>query len=265
MKISILCISILLSISFASAQSFNTQTTTSEEQPVLLGKINKEGLSGDAFESWFTTNYNSYVPEKESVHLLKNKLSEYTITAFMGTWCGDSKKEVPTFYKTLEAADFPLDRLTMVAVARDREAYKQSPGGEEEGLNIHRVPTFILYKDGKEVNRIVEHPIISIEKDMLNILKGNYTSNYQSVHTVHAALNEMGVEKFQKKRKKLAKQLKPITTTMYELNTYSNVLLTAGKTEEAIVVARLNLILFPDEIRAQESLKNKISIINSTK
>lgn len=49
-------------------------------------------------------------------------------------------------------------------------------------------------------------------------------------------------------------QLKPITKNMYDLNTYSYMLATAGKKEESIAVARLNVLLFPDDENAQKSL-----------
>jgi len=79
----------------------------------------------------------------------------------MGTWCGDSKREVPRFIKVLEAANFPVDNLKIVAVDRRKEQYKKSPTGEEWGLSIKRVPTFIFYKNGKESNRIIESPRLS--------------------------------------------------------------------------------------------------------
>lgn len=198
----ILFLSTFFTIAFASGQSFNHLIDASGEQPLLLGKINKEGLSKGAFASWFLTNYDSYVPKEEITNQLKNELSGYTITAFMGTWCGDSKREVPKFYKVLEQANFPLDRLTMVAVARNSENYKKSPGGEEEGLNIHSVPTFIFYKDGKEVNRIVESPKTTIEEDILQLLQGNYEPNYPAVTMVHDALQEMGFKNFRRDLKK---------------------------------------------------------------
>lgn len=37
--------------------------------------------------------------------------------------------------------------------------YKESLQHEKKGLNIVRVPTFVIFKDGKEVNRIIERPI----------------------------------------------------------------------------------------------------------
>ena len=36
------------------------------------------------------------------------------------------------------------------------EKYKQGPNGEEKGEKIHRVPIFIINRDGKESARIVE-------------------------------------------------------------------------------------------------------------
>jgi hypothetical protein len=49
---------------------------------------------------------------------------------------------------------------------------KNTPQNYEEGLGITNVPTFIFYKDGKELNRIVEFPIEDLESDMLKILQG---------------------------------------------------------------------------------------------
>ena len=57
---------------------------------------------------------------------------------------------------------------------------KQSPQGYEKGMNIDYVPTFIIYQNGKEVNRIIESPVESIEKDLIAILQAKkYTPNYQ--------------------------------------------------------------------------------------
>jgi len=256
--------SILIFLTSASilAQPFNQEVNASSDNPMLLGKINKEGISGNSYASWYIKNFNDYEPDAQKVKALKQLLPEYTITAFMGTWCGDSKKEIPRFYKAIEAAEFPIERLTLVAVDRARAAYKQSPGGEEEGLNIHRVPTFIFYKDGKEVNRIVEHPVNTFEDDMLQLLTSDYTPNYHAVTIVNDALQSMGLKKFKKKSKKLLPKIKPLAKNMYELNTYSSVLFFSGKQAEGIAVARLNTKLFPEEADAYGRLANKLFQMN---
>lgn len=148
----------------------------------LLGVVTKEDFEVHPFARWFNANHDTYTVDKENINSFKGKLGSYEIKVFMGTWCGDSKREVPKFYKILEALDFPMDQLTMVAVDYMSPNYKKSPGGEEKGLNVVKVPTFIFFKEGKEVNRIVESPIESLEKDMAAIIDGkHYVPNYKNL------------------------------------------------------------------------------------
>ena len=249
----------IISIFCGIAQPYNQEVVIDGKSPVLLGKINQAGLMEGTYDKWFSKNYENYEPKVDVVAQLKNELSTYTITAFMGTWCGDSKREVPRFYKILNQANFPLERLTLIAVSRDREAYKQSPGGEEEGLNIHRVPTFIFYKNGKEVNRIVESPVETLEEDIVAILNDQYTSSYYAVTMVNDLLLSTELKKFEKKSKKLLPKIKGHVKKMSELNTYSSVLFYSGKTEEAIAVAKLNTKLFPEEAETFNRLGNKLN------
>ncbi len=76
----------------------------------------------------------------------------------MATWCGDSKREVPRMLKVLNLCGVPPTAIEIINVGRGEQDYKQSPTHEERGKNIHRVPTFIVYQNGKELNRIVEFP-----------------------------------------------------------------------------------------------------------
>ena len=93
----------------------------------------------------------------------------------MGTWCRDSKREVPRIYRILDAVSFDKSRLTLINLDRT----KSSPKGKEESLNIHHVPTLILYRSGIEIGRIIESPIKSLEKDIAAILTDeSYTPNY---------------------------------------------------------------------------------------
>lgn len=251
---------VALSILQAFAQPFNQEIISENDVPLLLGKINSEVLSEKTYKDWYLKNFEDYNPKKELIQSIKSNLNEYTITAFFGSWCGDSKMELPRFYKILSETEFPLERLTVVAVSNKRDAYKQSPGGEEEGLNIHRVPTFIFYKNGKEVNRIVEHPVQTLEADIWKIIQDEeYIPNYNAVTIVNDALNDMGFQKFQKKAKKLLPKLKKEAKSLGELNTFSSVLFFSERKEEAIVVAKLNIKLFPEEAYPYENLANKLS------
>ncbi|WP_025667611.1 thioredoxin domain-containing protein [Aquimarina megaterium] len=262
----IICLitSMILSIMTLSAQSFNHEIKTEGSSPMLLGKINNQGLTQEPYNEWFSKNHKEYIPKQSSIDSLKAQLPSYAITLFMGTWCGDSKREVPRMYKILEESNFPLDRLTVVAVDRSREAYKQSPGGEHEGLNIHRVPTLIFYKDGKEVNRIVESPRKTLEEDMLAILSKNYTPKYSSVILMDDILTKKGTSYITKNTKKLVKQFKDKTQSLYELNTYASVLFYADKKEEAITILDFNTALFPKEANTYVSLANTYLYLKDT-
>lgn len=259
-------ISSLLTLFFISnliAQTLNQEVQPDGKKPFLLGKIDKNGLTSENYNGWFSKNYTNYEVNKTVVQQFANQLKDYKILAFMGTWCGDSKRQVPKLYKVLEAANFPMDQLDIVAVSYQSDLYKQSPNHEEKGLNIHRVPTFIFYKNGKEINRIVEEPIVSFELDILNILaKNTYQSNYYFVDVVHKILDTEGIIGLSKKAPKIVVKYKDNVRSMYELNTYSKVLISTNRNDEALEVLKLNTQLFPDNPRVFERL---IKVLVDTK
>lgn len=86
----------------------------------------------------------------------------------MGTWCGDSKRETPMFYKLLDEVGFKEKNLTLITVDRS----KSKPEELVSGFNVVRVPTFIFYRGGQEIGRYVERPRESLEKDILKIVTG---------------------------------------------------------------------------------------------
>lgn len=244
-----------------NAQTLNQEISKDGEIPYLLGEIDKNGLEGENYASWFTKNLDGYQPNQTLINEINTELKTYTIKLFMGTWCGDSRQEVPKLYKVLEACNFPMNQLTVIAVSRQPNLYKQSPQHEEAGLNIHRVPTIIFYKEEKEVNRIVEHPVESFEEDIKNIITVNdYKSNYQIVAAIDEILKKKGLKGFKKSNKKLLNSYDGIVTSMFELNTYAKILYGTNRIDEAIEVFTFNTKLFPNEVRTYMSLANTIAI-----
>ncbi|MRT17005.1 thioredoxin family protein [Vitellibacter sp. q18] len=143
-------------------------TVPYEETVMLLGKANRKGLQMDAFKDWFDAGYDTYSVDSETLEKIKPLLKDVTITLFMGTWCEDSQRETPHFYKILDQANYDESKLELITVSEE----KTTPQGFEEGKNITNVPTIIFYKNNKELGRIVEYPIETLEKDMLAILSG---------------------------------------------------------------------------------------------
>lgn len=230
------------------AQTKNKEVIEEGQDPYLLGKINKEGLTAEHYNGWFSTVYNSYEPDEIVVGELKNFLTDITIKLFLGTWCGDSKREVPRFLKVLNAAGFPESQLDMIALSSKPGMYKKSPENYETGLNIHRVPTFIIYKNKEEVGRIIESPVETLEKDLLSICtEKEYVPQYSEIEKIHALLQTEGVAGLSDQKIRIADRLKPIFKKPSALNTYARILYGDGKLPEAIEVLKLNVVLFPEE------------------
>jgi len=157
----------------------NQEIVLEDGKSFLLGKISLNALEQEPYGAWYQKSFEAYGVDETLVHLFKKKLAQHQIQLFLGTWCGDSKREVPRIIKILKAADFPMEQLEIVALDRRKGWYKKSPGGEERGKNIIKVPTMLFLKNGTEVNRIVESPVESLEEDMAFILNGDpYTPNY---------------------------------------------------------------------------------------
>ena len=146
------------------------------QKDMLIGYFEKNELQQAPFSKWFSPRYDEYTPDTEAMNTIAENINDYEIKLFMGTWCGDSKRETPKFLKILDEADFNYDNLEMVAV----DYSKKTPTNIEDGLDVKRVPTIIFFKDGKEVNRFVEYSQgESIEQDIAKIVSGEaYKNSY---------------------------------------------------------------------------------------
>ncbi len=135
-------------------------------KPMLLGYCTREAFNDTSFSWWFNSAYKMYEVDSTSLNKISDKIKNTDITIVMGTWCSDSRTLVPEFYKILDYFNYPSDKVKLIMVDRD----KKGRGDEVNDLNIHLVPTFIFYKDGKELGRIIEAPAETLEKDMVRIL-----------------------------------------------------------------------------------------------
>jgi thiol-disulfide isomerase/thioredoxin len=70
----------------------------------------------------------------------------------MATWCPDSKRELPRYFVIMDAAGVADSTLTMVGVDRT----KKDSEGLTEKWGITRVPTFVFFRKGQEIGRVVE-------------------------------------------------------------------------------------------------------------
>jgi len=136
----------------------------------LLGYFKREQMYHSPHCEWYLSGYDNYKPDSVAVSKLKEMgTGNISIKVVMGTWCPDSRREVPRLLHILDMWNFPGDNVTFIGV----DESKQSPVGEYQSLGIQRVPTFIFYKNNVETGRIIENPSTSLEQDMVNILARN--------------------------------------------------------------------------------------------
>jgi len=148
----------------APAVDFSSQSTW------LLGYINPFLLTRPPHSEWYIKGYDNYHFNQDIVKKLQvTDKNDLTIKIVMGTWCPDSRREVPRFMRILDSWKFPSDKITLIGV----DNAKLSTVREYDTLNIARVPTFIIYINNVEAGRIIENPVTSLEQDILNIITRN--------------------------------------------------------------------------------------------
>ncbi len=240
--------------SFAQT-NYNYEVKDRNGNLLLLGKSTRERLQQPPFDSWFNSGYNDYVIDSASAKELKSLLRGKRIQIFMGTWCGDSRREVPRMYKLLDYCGIPASQIELVNVDYHDSAYKQSPTHEERGLQIHRVPDMLIYDKQTEIGRVVESPVVSWEKDLLAILKDEgYTPKYKAVPVLAARFQQSSVGAMEINMQQLAELLRPLVQNRAELQAYGYVQLGLKDMEKAMLIFRLNTLLFPNEPAAWNSL-----------
>lgn len=136
-----------------------------KDEPMELGWVQRGALLTTKYQP-FETRFDTVKASPEFVELIRSVQRDVEVLVFFGTWCGDSKREVPHFFRIADDAGIDSARIRLFGLDRS----KKSPDGFSNSYGIERVPTFIFLKHGSEIGRITEKPQASLEADMLTIL-----------------------------------------------------------------------------------------------
>lgn len=162
----ILTLAVLLA-GLPAAPSPVALAASGDETPVLTGRVTREQIEM-AVPDWVSQTVESRIDE-QAAEALTSVPPGAEVTVFLGTWCSDSRREVPRLWRALDqVGDMVPFEITYVAV--DRE--KTEPADLLTGQEIEYVPTFIVRRDGHEVGRVVEEAPDGIESDLLALLTG---------------------------------------------------------------------------------------------
>lgn len=129
-------------------------------EEILRGKVRPSALPSIS-ESW-TKDYDAYEPSPEDLGTLATLEGHADLDVYFGSWCGDSKRELPRLAKILDRASLPGLRVRYFGLDRT----KTKPARLARRGSIERVPTIVLSVAGREIGRIVESPQTTLEHDL---------------------------------------------------------------------------------------------------
>lgn len=239
-----------------NAQNELTYYQTEEGKTHLLGNFDRTELEKDSFQLWYNMVYENYELKEELLPKVNAFYDDKVeVKIYLGTWCGDSKREVTRFLKLVDHTDIAMENVSLIGLDGRSENRKQGPNGEEKGMRIHRVPTFIFYKAGEEIGRIVESPTTSIEADVAQIYAGIAPrSNYRVANYLLQQFENQSIMELDTLIAKNARYFRRIAKNEGELNTLGYVLMAAEKYDEAILAFKLNTLMYPESANTYDSL-----------
>lgn len=150
----------------ADAQELNKVVYDQKaNQDILVGECNRERFQKEEFNALLKSDQN-YTPDMNTIRQIKKLRKDVEVIIVFATWCHDTQMQLPRFFRILDDAGFKEEKVRLYGV----DTEKMAAGVDISWLEISRVPTFVFYKNGREIGRIVEKPSTSLEKDVLMIL-----------------------------------------------------------------------------------------------
>jgi len=140
---------------------------TASNHDIMIGFCTLAEITDTTFNSVYKEEYKVYIPDKDVVDQINTLLDGIKVTIFMGTWCSDSREQVPRFFKVLGLTESYVPDPAIICVDRNKKAGNFSL----EGMDVLKVPTFIVYFNGRELGRIIETPKTTMENDFLELLR----------------------------------------------------------------------------------------------
>lgn len=142
------------------------------------GYISYSSLNDSTAYPWFVSNYLNYHLDKSTLDELEPKIDNINFKLFIGFWCRDSRSFLPRFMKAREyLKKYANPDVQIIAIDKS----KKSPKSIIHKYKILSVPTLIVYRDGKEIGRIEEFVVKTLEKDLVSII---IDENYQPFNAI---------------------------------------------------------------------------------
>ena len=140
------------------------------DEEILIGYINESELRNNPIFNETDTKYNAYSVDENLANIIEEKSKDINIIVVFGSWCDDSKISIPVFQKIIDKSNFDKSKVKYIAVDRRKKCETVNVSS----LDIEYVPTFVFFRNNKEIGRIIEEPINkTMEQDWIEIISDN--------------------------------------------------------------------------------------------
>ena len=138
-------------------------------EPFLLGPIEWDEL--EQLSGW-QEEYDASEPDQAALEKLGSAIERYRIVTVLGSWCHDSRREVPRLVKVLDRLETPVFSHEMIGVDRTRridDSEVASFAGIERTVDL--VATIVVFDSaGIELGRVVETAEKPIEELLVDFI-----------------------------------------------------------------------------------------------
>jgi len=136
-------------------------------QDIITGRKTLPEILATNHKQWLDTTYQKYQPDISVIQSFPKTIDSIHVIIVGGTWCSDTRKHLPAFYKVLDT--WKPKHLSVELLFVDHNKKLKEKGFKK--LKITNVPTFIFYNaEGNEIGRIIETPKVDMENDLSQLL-----------------------------------------------------------------------------------------------
>jgi hypothetical protein len=137
----------------------NSTGVAKEDAGVFLGSLQSD--------------YSSYKPNNLVMDSIREILSAgnvLKVDVYGGNWCSDTRYGLGGLTHVLDDLGINKKDFSYIRVDKD----KKMIDFKSEGIEISRVPLVIFLRNNKEIGRIIENPVESWEKNLLQLLQAKH-------------------------------------------------------------------------------------------
>jgi len=135
-------------------------------KPVLVG--NKAAAELVAYDPAYGVRRDNYQVSSSLIDQLRGHGDEVRVRVYFGTWCPFCSEMVPRVLKIADQLEGSKIQFEYYGLPR-----QINDDAEARAMNIHGVPTGIVYKGGREVGRVSGNSWREPEQAILDIIGGS--------------------------------------------------------------------------------------------